>query len=247
MKPTTGFPYLTLAALQPLAAALTIAEINGNRFLSPYAEQVVTNVTGLVLARGRDGIWLRSTSPDDDLATSESIFVFGNAIVGSNVTVGDIIALDAKVTEWRPTPAASPNYQFLTELTTPANVRVLSSAHTVVPLIIGQDTPSPPTSEYSSLDGGDVFALPNNEALVSVANPILNPTKYGLDFWESLSGELVTVRNPTVLMAPASSNGFTWVVGDWAVTGRNAHGGLTMSAQGTFSPMLPATDDVLVC
>ena len=90
-----------------------------------------------------------------------------------------------------------------------------------------------------------LLALPNNETTVSAANPILNPTKYGLDFWKSLSGELVTVRNPTVLAAPVSSKGFTWVVGDWAATGRNTYGGLTISAQGMFSPILPTTDDVL--
>lgn len=229
MKPTTRFLSWALAALQPLAAALTIAEINGNRFLSPYAGQTVTNVTGLVLARGPNGIWLRSTSPDHDLATSEAIYVYGSAILGSNVAVGDIIVLDAKVTEYR----ASPNYQYLTELTAPINVRVLSSGNVVAPLVIGQDTPSPPTEEYSSLDGGDVFSLPSNVTNVSIANPLLNPTRYGLDFWESLSGELVTVRNPTVLMAPKSNSGDTWVVGDWTVTGRNAHGGLTMSDKGT--------------
>lgn len=180
MKPITGFLFWALATLQPRVAALTIAEINGDRFLSPYEGQVVTNVAGLVLAKGPNGIWLRSTSPDDDLATSEAVYVYGNAILSSNVTVGDIIALDAKVTEYR----ASPNYQFLTELTAPVNVRVLSSGNAVVPLVIDEDTPSPPTGEYSSLDGDDVFALPNNATSVSVANPLLNPKKYGLDFWE---------------------------------------------------------------
>jgi hypothetical protein len=44
-----------------LASAVTIAEINGNKFLSPLAGQTVTNVTGLVTANSTSGFYLRST------------------------------------------------------------------------------------------------------------------------------------------------------------------------------------------
>ncbi|KAK4237803.1 Endonuclease/ exonuclease [Achaetomium macrosporum] len=212
-----------LASFQSLAAALTIAEINGNKFISPYSGKSVTNVTGLLIAKGPNGVWIRSTTPDDDKATSEAVYVFSNS-VGSNLTVGDIIILDGKVSEYR----SSASYIYLTEITSPKNVRVLSSGNTVTPLVIGKDTLSPPTMQYSSLDGGDIYSLPNAVANISEANPILDPTKYGLDFWESLSGELVTIRKPQAIKTP-NKYGDTWVVGDWAVTGKNEHGGLTMS------------------
>ncbi|GAB1315430.1 hypothetical protein MFIFM68171_05640 [Madurella fahalii] len=211
------------ASLQSLAAALTIAEINGNKFISPYSGQAVSNVTGLLVAKGPNGIWIRSTIPDNDETTSEGIYVFSKT-VGSNLTVGDTISLDGTVDEYR----SEDNYMYLTEITSPKNVQLLSSGNKVVPLVIGEDTISPPTVQYSSLDGGDIYKLPNAVANISGVNPVLNPEKYGLDFWESLNGELVTVRKPRAIKVP-NRYGDTWVVGDWTVTGRNKHGGLTMS------------------
>ncbi|WYZ37830.1 hypothetical protein EsH8_II_001336 [Colletotrichum jinshuiense] len=205
------------------ASALTIAEINGNKFLSPFKDQSVTNVTGLVLAKGPSGIWIRSTTPDDDEATSEALYVYGST-VGANLAVGDLITLDGKIQEYR----SATNYIYLTELSSPKNVVVVSSGNKVTPLVIGVDTLNPPTEQFTSLDGGDIYAVPNAAANISVENPVLNPALYGLDFWESLSGELVTVKTPVAITRP-NQYGDTWVIGDWPTTGRNAHGGLTMS------------------
>ncbi|KAJ4288738.1 hypothetical protein N0V88_007272 [Collariella sp. IMI 366227] len=220
---TTPAICLAFASLQSLAVALTVAEINGNKFISPYSGQAVTNVTGLLIAKGPSGIWIRSTTPDDDKATSEAVYVFGNK-VGTNLTVGDIITLDGKVSEYRSSEA----YIYLTEITSPKNVQVISSGNTVTPLVIGKDTLPPPTVQYTSLDNGDIYGLPNAVSNISEVNPVLDPTKYGLDFWESLSGELVTIKAPKAIKTP-NKYGDTWVVGDWAVTGKNKHGGLTMS------------------
>ncbi|KAK2061505.1 endonuclease/Exonuclease/phosphatase [Colletotrichum caudatum] len=205
------------------ASALTIAEINGNKFLSPFKDQTVANVTGLVLAKGPNGIWIRSTTPDDDDATSEALYVYSSS-VGANLTVGDLITLDGKVQEYR----SAANYIYLTELSSPKNVVVASKGNEVVPLVIGVDTLPPPTKQYTSLDGGDIYAVPNAVANISTENPVLKPELYGLDFWESLSGELVTVNNPVAVTRP-NQYGDTWVVGDWPTTGRNAHGGITMT------------------
>ncbi|KAB5543072.1 Endonuclease/exonuclease/phosphatase [Coniochaeta sp. 2T2.1] len=205
--------------------ALTIAEINGNKFLSPYNGQAVTNVTGLVTAKSSAGIFIRSTTPDDDPRTSESLYVYSST-VGANLTVGDVISLDGKVTEYR----SAATYLYLTELGSPKNVKVLSSGNSVTPLVIGEDTALPPTSQYTSLDGGDIFAVPNGVANISAVNPVLDPTTYGLDFWESLSGELVTIKNVTIITRPNSYRE-SWIVGGYPATGRNAHGGLTMSAK----------------
>jgi predicted extracellular nuclease len=81
-------------------SAVTIAEINGSKYISPLRDQPVTNVTGLVLAKGPNGIWLRSTTPDTDVKTSEAIYVFSST-VGANLTVGDTIMLDGRVLEFR--------------------------------------------------------------------------------------------------------------------------------------------------
>jgi hypothetical protein len=140
------------------------------------------------------------------------------------LTVGDAIVLGGRVTEYR----SNKDYLYLTQIDRPVLSSRLSSGNAIKPLVIGKDTPSPPTEQYSSLDGGDVFAFPNNVSLVSVANPIIQPRKYGLDFWESLTGELVTVKKPTALTKP-NNFGDTWIAGNWKVTGRNDRNGLTMT------------------
>ena len=101
MKPATLSRVLgaVLTAATSVAAA-TIAEINGNRFVSPLNGQNVTNVTGLVTASNDNGIWLRSLQPDDDARTSEGLYVFGKNIT-SSVKVGDLISLDGRIEMYR--------------------------------------------------------------------------------------------------------------------------------------------------
>ncbi|KAJ8116015.1 hypothetical protein OPT61_g2466 [Boeremia exigua] len=219
MAPLTRL--LALAASVAVSSATTIAEINGNKFLSPLKDQTVSNVTGVITAKGPDGLWIRSTTPDRDERTSESVYVFGRTF-GANLTVGDAITVGGKVLEYR----SSKDYIYLTELSNPILEKVVSKGNKVTPLVIGKDTRNPPTEQYSSLDGGDVFAVPNNKSQISVANPTLDPKKYGLDFWESLSGELVTVKKARALTKP-NQYGDTWVAGSWKVTGTNDRDGLT--------------------
>lgn len=212
----------TLLASAAVATAVTIAEINGNKFLSPYNGQNVTDVKGLVTAIGTNGIFLRSTEPDEDPATSEGLFVFSTPIRGQ-VKVGDIITLNGRVTEYR----SNALYPYLTQIGTPTNVVVVSSGNEVVPLVLGEDTLSPPTEEFSALDNGDIFGVPNDVSRTSAVNAELDPTKYGIDFWESLVGELVTLKDVIQVSRP-NQYGDAWVRGNWAATGVNSHGGLTM-------------------
>lgn len=207
-------------------SVVIISEINGNKFLSPYQGQKVSSVTGLVTAKGPSGIWIRSTTLDTDVRTSESIYVFSSTI-GRNLTIGDVIKINATVTEYRSTNT----YVYLTELSSPAVVGVVSTGNTVTPLVIGVDTLSPPTKAFSSLDNGDVYNIPNNVSQLSTANPILAPRLYGMDFWESLTGELVTVKGARAVTKP-NAYGDTWVIGEWKVTGLNSRGGLTMTDKG---------------
>lgn len=211
-----------IAASLSLVSATTIAEINGPKFLSPLKDQTVSNVSGIITAKGPDGLWIRSTKPDRDERTSESIYLFGKTF-GANLTVGDSVQVGGKVIEYR----SNKDYIFLTQLSDPVLERKVSSGNAVKPLVIGKDTRDPPNQEYSSLDGGDVFSVPNNRSQISNANPELQPKKYGLDFWESLCGELVTVRKPTALTKP-NQFGDTWVAGDWKISGRNDRDGVTM-------------------
>ncbi|TKX22525.1 hypothetical protein C1H76_5308 [Elsinoe australis] len=222
----------SLLALFTTTKALTIAEINGQGYISPYSGQPVTNVTGVVTAKNANGFFLRSTTPDNDDRTSESIYVF-NRTQSALRNIGDVITFDGRVTEFRSTAAYVP----LTQLQNPINVQVISSNGSAVPRplvlgsttdgIIGKKNLSPPTELYNVLDDGDVFGVPNNRSLISTAGRLLEPNVYGMDFWESLMGELVTIPRPTAAARP-NNFGDTWVYGNWTVTGLNGRGGLSI-------------------
>ncbi|RAH77764.1 endonuclease/exonuclease/phosphatase family protein, partial [Aspergillus japonicus CBS 114.51] len=217
-------PLSTVALLVQTALAVTINEITGDRYISPYAGTQVTGLEGLVTAKGSSGFYLRSTSPDSDDKTSNSVYVYGSSVTKS-VTVGDIVTLSGKVTEYRSTSS----YVYLTEIESATDITVVSSGNTVTPIVIGGKGRSPPTEQFTSLDNGDPFSLPGNSSQLSTANPVLDTTAYGMDFWQSLSAEFVSLSGLTAI-SKANSYGDTWVIGDWAVSGKNERGGLTMTA-----------------
>ena len=95
--------------------------------------------------------------------------------------------------------------------------------------MIGRDR-SPPTQALSALDAGadGWLGVPNNVSRIDVVNATLRPEKYGLDFWESLEGALVTVPKPVAIDFQNSFGEF-WVRGAWKATGINSRGGLTIT------------------
>ena len=241
MKPSHSLTALGLI-LGRCATAITVAEITGNRYLSPFRESSFTNLTGLVTFIGYTTS-IRSLEPDDDESTSESIGILSFPF-GYDRAVGDIVTIDGNVSgDDRPWKV----FLFSTQIIFPHNVRLVSRGNPVEPVTLGASTSGiignkdlrPPTEQYNRLDNGDVFRVPNSVARVSEINPQLEPRKYGMDFFQSLSAELVTIKNPTALGRQAKDQSPTgphlWVYGDWPVTGRNARGGLTVT-EGDANP-----------
>ncbi|KAF5339002.1 hypothetical protein D9611_008738 [Ephemerocybe angulata] len=217
---------LTAVSLSAVSST-TIAEIQGSTWHSPLTGQTVHNVTGTVTAKTTSGFYIVGEK-SDDVRVSNGLYIFTSAATVLNaVAVGDAISLSGKVAEFRSN--SNPNYLFLTELTSPTNVVRLSSNNTITPVVLGKDR-SPPTQYLSSLDtGADGFlSVPNNSTRIEEVNANLQPEKYGLDFWESLEGQLVTIPKPTAL-GFQNNYGEFWVHGDWAVTGKNKRGGLTLN------------------
>ena len=220
----------TLATYLASAAALSIAEINGPAWLSPYNGKTIANVTGLVTAVGPSGFFLQDVGPANSAKfekkgiASSGIYVF-NSTAAKTVASGDIVTIgSSRVTEFRSSSA----FLYLTEIINPTNIVKLSLANTVVPIVLGKKGLSPPNTQYSALDNGDIFGLPNGASLLSATNATLAPTKYGLDFWESLVGSYVQVTAP-VALGTNNNFGDVWVRGDWEVTGLNKAGGLTIT------------------
>jgi hypothetical protein len=215
---------LTYAAV---VSAVSITDIQGNAFQSPLVGQTVTNLTGTVTAKATNGFYLVG-EPSTDARVSNGLFVFSSAAaVLKSIAVGDSIALSGRVQEFR--TSSAPNDLTGTELAAPTNIVVLSSNNTVAPVVLGRDR-CPPTRLFSALDvGPDGFlSVPNNVSRIDDVNAPLQPGVYGIDFWASLEGQLVTIPKPVGVAFP-NSFGEIWVYGDWETTGRNSREGLTMT------------------
>ncbi len=107
---------MSLAIAASAQATVTIAEVQGEKAISPMENQQVT-LRGIVTARSRNGIFIQT--PDDKAdsnpLTSEAIFVFINRDSPFEGEIGDLVEAGGTVVEYRP---RSENYGFtITEIT----------------------------------------------------------------------------------------------------------------------------------
>ncbi|KAI0635685.1 endonuclease/exonuclease/phosphatase [Trametes polyzona] len=226
-----SFAPLRVALLYPLLGVtlaqttkphrVEVSDIQGVSFQSPFSGEYV-EVSGVVTAKDRYGAWIQGQSSEDQRA-STGLRLYGN-LAAKRTNVGELVSVVGRVTEYR----SGDNDLFLTELDQISSVTTLSGNAGVEPLVLGVDR-TPPRNQLSSLDNGPDgwLSLPNNVTLLESVNATLRPEEFGLDFWESLEGQLVTVPYPTAVNFP-DRFGSIWVYGDWPVTGRNERGGLTI-------------------
>lgn len=173
--------------LLPPRGGETIAVIQGTGHISPYNNQPVDNIHGIVTAVRVDGFYLQSVIPDGDPATSEGIFVYTYLV--PSVKPGDEVLVSAMVEEMIPGGIDSGNLS-ITQLKHPY-VEVLSRGNKLpAPTIIGLDGRIPPT-EIINADA---------KGFVSTTG-MFDPENEGLDFYESLEGMRVQVNDAIVVGA----------------------------------------------
>ncbi|MBA2812139.1 endonuclease/exonuclease/phosphatase family protein [Streptomyces sp. KM273126] len=173
------------------AETVRIHDIQGTTRISPLAGQQVTDVAGIVTGvrtyGSSRGFWMQDTEPDDNPATSEGIFVFTSST--PNVAVGDSVTVSGTVAEYVPGGTSSGN-QSLTQISRPT-VTVVSSGN-AVPAATVIDAKSVPDAYTPT---GDTAASGSINGLT------LEPTKYALDYYESLEGMNVQVADTRVVTA----------------------------------------------
>ncbi|GAA1043947.1 endonuclease/exonuclease/phosphatase family protein [Streptomyces murinus] len=168
---------------------MRIHDIQGTTRLSPYAGQKVTDVPGIVTATrtygSSKGFWLQDTTPDDNPATSEGIFVYTSST--PKVAVGDSVTVTGTVSEYVPGGVAS-GEQSVTEITKPTITTVSTGNAVPAPVVIdAKSVPGRYTPQGDTANGGSINNLP------------LQPKKYALDYYESLEGMNVQVKNAHVV------------------------------------------------
>ncbi|HEU5255033.1 MAG TPA: PxKF domain-containing protein [Vicinamibacterales bacterium] len=186
---TAGFTAVVLVPIHNIQGASHMSPLNGQTLTT-----VPSIVTALRTAGSTRGFYIQDLSPDASDATSEGVFVFtgGSSNPASMVTVGDIVRVGGRVSEFRP---ASDSLT-ITELVAPLSISKLSSGNALpAPIVIGAGGRTPPAMVIEDDASGD-----------AETSGVFDPVFDGIDFYESLEGMLVRV-NDVVAVGPTSDFG----------------------------------------
>jgi len=214
--------------------SISIHHIQGTTHLSPYKDQTVSGIKGIVTAVRSNGFYMQEAIPDTNPATSEGIFVY----VGARPTLsaGDLVSVAGIVEEYYPF-SLSPGGLSTTRISLIGDVTLISHGNALPQAtILGSAGRLPPSQviEDDALDG-------NVET-----SGVFDPASDGIDFYESLEGMLVSVTNALVV-GSTSQDGVITVVGEaGAFAGlRTPRDGLVIRSD-DFNPERLLIDDVLV-
>jgi predicted extracellular nuclease len=96
------FAAIFFAAAAAAQKQYTIAEIQGDRNVSPHERESVTT-SGIVTARTKTGFFIQSPDEktDNNPATSEGIFVFTKSAPPADIPIGSMITVSGEVQEYR--------------------------------------------------------------------------------------------------------------------------------------------------
>ncbi|MER6215063.1 endonuclease/exonuclease/phosphatase family protein [Streptomyces sp. NPDC001674] len=172
------------------ADPVRIHDIQGTTRISPLNGKAVTGVQGIVTGvrtYGSRGFWIQDPDADDNPATSEGIFVFTSS--APTVAVGDAVKVSGTVGEYVPGGAASGN-QSVTQIAKPT-VTVLSSGNALPEATVVNEYSVP--AEYAP--AGDPAAGGSINGLT------LDPSRYALDYYESLEGMNIRIGTSRVVGA----------------------------------------------
>jgi predicted extracellular nuclease len=191
-----------------------IYDIQGAGHVSGFVGQAVTT-TGIVTAVDGNGFYLQEAAGDDNITTSDAIFVFTGS--SPSVAVGNELQVSGVVSEFTPGGTSTRNLS-TTQLGSVTTIEVLSTENELpTAVILGNSGRQVPT-EIIEDDNFTSF----------------DPETDGADFFESLEGMLVTVEN-AVAVSGTNQFGEIFTVANQDVTGLSDRGTLNISPN-DFNP-----------
>jgi predicted extracellular nuclease len=168
-----------------------ISQIQGKAHRSPLEGKIVENVYGIVTVKRGDGFYMQDPNPDEDIATSEGIFVTTRGV--PRVNAGDaILVKSATIDEFNPAGIGE-NSLTITQLVS-VEYEVLSSGNTL------------PTATVIGIGGRPAPDAVIDDDINGYAgrNGSFDPESDGIDFYESLESMLVQVNNAAAVSATSS-------------------------------------------
>ncbi|WP_444684939.1 chitobiase/beta-hexosaminidase C-terminal domain-containing protein [Alkalicoccus luteus] len=197
--------------LRAEAGEVEIYDIQGASHISPYVDQSVRGVEGIVTHTQNNGFYFQSAESDGDVNTSEGVFVFRS---NHGTAVGDLVAVDGTVVEWEEN-GFDGNDDLTTTQITGSAINVISSGNDVPdPIVIGVDREIPDvlTADPESYDIYDPATFD------AEAN--------ALDFYESLEGMLVEIPGQVTVTGPQKYDELTVISEEWGIENRTDSGGV---------------------
>lgn len=185
-----------------------IHEIQGEGHVSPFKDQYVTGVVGVVTAvTDNRNIYIQDLFPDDNPNTAEGLLVYK---VNHGVHVGDVVLVEGQVKEW---VLEGYSEKLETDLAmtevNASSISKINEAPLPEPVLIGEGGLVPPTEVIDN----DQFTQ-------------FDPTEDGIDFYEALEGMLVKLESPQIV-AP-QKYGEVFVVPNGTDTFFNNGGGVNI-------------------
>ncbi|MBF0859754.1 glycosyltransferase [Gluconobacter sp. LMG 31484] len=182
---------------------LTIQQINGTGYYSPYANASVmtTGVVTAVDTNGSLGFWIQQSNPDKNTVGSSGIFIYAGK-TATLPTVGETVSVTGTVTNYSGTSWSK-------SLTLP-EINLVSYTDTgaayvnTTPVVVGQGGLTVPAASYL----GDLTQAIN----LNTSTASLSPDTNALDFYRNLIGQVITIHDAVAVGATASNA--TWVVPD---------------------------------
>jgi len=229
---TVDKPVCTVIPPPPQPA--TIEETQGTSHTSPYAGKLVTSVRGIVTALAPTGYWIQTATPDGDSATSAGLFVFTNQRV-ITVAVGDDVSLQGTIADFRPGGSTGNDNLTTTELTGPKVTAISSGNALPAPVVLGVDRTAP----QQVIEDG-------NPLNVEYPGTLFRPATDAIDFYESLEGMRVTLRDARVVGPTKSFGEMTVVPGQHVKAVTSRRGGVLYSAYDHPNAMRVQLDDALL-
>lgn len=161
---------------------LKISDIQGKSHTSPYVNQNVADIKGVVTAiNGTKGFYMQDVVSDKNDETSDGIYVMQS---NHKLAVGDLVSVTGKVEEY----ASDKTYLSITELKATKVKKEASNQPLPEAMIIGQAGRVAP-SHIIDNDGFSVY----------------DPAEDGIDFFESIEGMYVEVQDALVTGAKYSN------------------------------------------
>ncbi|GGE78917.1 endonuclease/exonuclease/phosphatase family protein [Priestia taiwanensis] len=199
------------------STTIRIRDIQGTQHISPYNTKTVQQVVGIVTKTDKNGFYMQDPTPDNDIRTSEGIYVYSK---NHQVKEGTLVSVSGKVMEY-----VGPGYSDKAE-TDLTSTQISATTISVAPT---NPFPAPKPVRI----GVNGLPIPE-ESIDSDAFSRFNPEVDAIDFYESLEGMMIELPRPKVV-AP-QKNGNLYVLVDNNSKNISARGGTPLLQKDNFNP-----------